>query len=171
MCWTAQMQTHFTNNLNINLTQGSLVDEKDIKSRLQHVFINRLVNNNGSKTKYYVDKIRNNSVTVKSFETQRYLIQMHKTKKRVALAQFRTGSHWLNIELGRWQGLDREERKCQRCEMGMVDDEEHMVFHCSKFNELREEYQDLFESVDVGDIDKFINNADKTYRIADFIHE
>jgi hypothetical protein len=127
-----------------------------------------MVNSEDSKTRFYVQQIRNNNVAGE-YKIQHYLEKMGKTKKRIALAQLRTGYHWLGVELGRWQGLDREERKCQRCAMQVVDDEQHMVFHCSKFNNIREEYSELFEGVEIGNVHQFLNNNEHSLKIAEFV--
>ena len=44
------------------------------------------------------------------------------------LAQLRTGSHQLRVETGRWERprVAREQRICQRCQSGEVNDEHHM---------------------------------------------
>ena len=60
------------------------------------------------------------------------------------LAQLRTGSHWLPEETGRWIGQSREERVCQRCKCGAIDDAAHMVFHCAEFTAQRRRYPQLF---------------------------
>ena len=40
---------------------------------------------------------------------------------RRILAQFRTGSHWLNVETGRHQGIARESRTCPMCNHRVVN--------------------------------------------------
>ena len=62
------------------------------------------------------------------------------------LAQLRTGSHWLAVESGRREGaaLPRDQRVCQRCHSGEVDDEAHMVFRCAALSVLRREHASLF---------------------------
>ena len=66
--------------------------------------------------------------------------------RRRRLAQFRTGSHWLGVEAGRWvvPRLPREERLCQRCSMAAVDDERHMLWECPALVDTRIQHIDLF---------------------------
>jgi hypothetical protein len=66
--------------------------------------------------------------------------------RRCRLAQFRTGSHWLGVEAGRWvvPRLPREERLCQRCSMAAVDDEAHMLWECPALVDARIQHIDLF---------------------------
>ena len=54
-----------------------------------------------------------------------------------ALIKFRCSSHKLEIEIGRRNGVDRENRLCKNCSMNTLGDEFHFVFECPKFNEHR----------------------------------
>ena len=47
-------------------------------------------------------------------------------RRREALAQLRTGSHWLAEETGRWSRLSREQRICPHCGSG-VEDVAHVI--------------------------------------------
>ena len=47
---------------------------------------------------------------------------------RIAFTRFRTSSHRLKVETGRWSRLPRERRLC-KCEMG-VQTEEHALVEC-----------------------------------------
>ena len=61
-----------------------------------------------------------------------YLQDIQSRRQRRALAQLRTGSHWLAVKLGRWTPhIPRAERTCQRCSSGQLDDLAHMVFSCT----------------------------------------
>ncbi len=75
---------------------------------------------------------------------------------RRIIAQFRTGSHWLNIETGRHQGIARQDRTCQMCNHRVlnpglpaaqfdsfdsdedaddpIEDEHHVIFACSGYH-------------------------------------
>jgi hypothetical protein len=51
---------------------------------------------------------------------------------RKCVAKFRTGSHWLEIQRGRFTKpqTEREDRLCKKCNLGLVEDEVHVVFIC-----------------------------------------
>lgn len=85
---------------------------------------------------------------------------MQKTRRRIAVAQFRTGS-LLQVEKGRWIGQSREERICRRCEMQVVDDERHMIFQCTGLDDIREQYSELYENVEVDDVRGFLEKEDE----------
>ena len=65
------------------------------------------------------------------------------------LLRLRLGAHNLRVATGRWEGLSRSERTCERCSEGVVEDEFHMVFECSTYDCVRSKYQDLFDCVDM----------------------
>ena len=44
------------------------------------------------------------------------------------------------IERGRYQKLDRGERKCNVCKSGEIGDEIHFVLICGYYKNIREEY-------------------------------
>jgi hypothetical protein len=66
-------------------------------------------------------------------------------RRREALAQLRTGSHWGAEETGRWARprVPREQRMCPHC-AGGGEDVSHIVLKCPLYTPLREQYADLF---------------------------
>ena len=52
----------------------------------------------------------------------------------------------LAIVTGRWHGVARADRLCQRCGASALDDERHLVFECSGFEDLRRTHSQLFGS-------------------------
>jgi hypothetical protein len=53
------------------------------------------------------------------------------------LAKFRTSSHKLNIEIGRYHGIPAEDRKCEVCNGGKVENEIHFLLECPLYTEER----------------------------------
>ena len=47
------------------------------------------------------------------------------------MAQFRSGTHWLKIETGRYENLTRAQRLCTEC--CVVEDEIHYLMECKQF--------------------------------------
>ena len=56
---------------------------------------------------------------------------------RIALCRFRTCNNRLPIEVGRWYGIERSERKCTLCNDNEIGDEYHYLFRCSSFSVIR----------------------------------
>ena len=64
---------------------------------------------------------------------------------RIAYTRFKLGSHWLRIETGRWSRIPRERRACA---CGEVQDEVHVLLHCTLLDNIRRQFGDLnFSSV------------------------
>ena len=66
-----------------------------------------------------------------------------------SLMRLRLGAHDLRVCTGRWERLPRDQRLCQRCQQGVVEDELHMVFECSLYQHLRahQRFAPLFAAV------------------------
>ena len=60
------------------------------------------------------------------------------------MARFRTGSHWLEIQQGRFIGVERQNRICKKCNLGVIEDEEHMLFVCPLYAHLRLKHSKVF---------------------------
>jgi hypothetical protein len=44
----------------------------------------------------------------------------------------RISDHVLEIERGRYNKINREQRICRQCHLTVIEDEEHFFFHCQK---------------------------------------
>ena len=53
------------------------------------------------------------------------------------LTKIRGGTNRLRIETGRWLSIPKEERFCEICSSGEVEDETHFMLVCSVYKELR----------------------------------
>ena len=56
------------------------------------------------------------------------------------MAKLRFSSNKLNIEIGRHNKIDRQDRKCVRCNLNDIEDEFHFVFVCPDYINLRNAY-------------------------------
>ena len=56
------------------------------------------------------------------------------------MAQLRSGILPLRIETGRFRGEDVNERICLLCEDNTVEDECHFLFHCKRYECIRERF-------------------------------
>lgn len=79
-------------------------------------------------------------------------------RQRSLCAQLRTGSLPLAIEVGRYKGIPEEEGLCVFCDLGVVKDEFHFIFHCPSYSDLR---NCLFEKIKWKNPDLFwLSDAD-----------
>ena len=51
----------------------------------------------------------------KEYREEPYVSQVEYHKYRSAITRFRISAHNLPIEKGRWQGIDKSERRCKKC--------------------------------------------------------
>ena len=125
------------------------------------------------------------------YQQEGYIQQCNNKHLRRVLAQFRTGSHWLNIETGRYTKVPQEERFCSICQRTVrppgvkyfdafdsdsdeerpdpVEDEHHAIFSCSGYVSARRAFDDLFPE-DVVSVGQFLAQPDCN-RIAKFLTE
>lgn len=98
-----------------------------------------------SKLLHYVQNVRGGCLEVECYGRAEYLGVVRERRRREALVQWRTGSHWGAEETGRWARpiMPRAQRLCPHCSGG-VEDVGHMVFDCPLYSRLREHYPDLF---------------------------
>ena len=74
------------------------------------------------------------------FEFEKYLDFIGERKYRTALSRFRLSSHNLNIEHGRYEGIPRDERLCNVCNMNAVETEYYFLLVCPRYTDLRRKF-------------------------------
>ena len=120
-----------------------------------------------------------------------YIQQADNSHLRRIIAQFCTGSHWLNIETGRHKKLPKQDRTCPICSFkltnpglppecwdafdtddessGHIEDEHHAIFDCPAYVYAREHFQDLFHS-HITTVSQFLNQP-QCNQLAKFLTE
>ncbi len=81
--------------------------------------------------------------------------------ERSLLAQWRYGILQIRLETGRYCNEKREDRLCKVCNEGVVEDQNHFIWHCSKYNEIRDKFVQLIKNSHAGwdnltENDKFV---------------
>jgi hypothetical protein len=151
-CWAGQV-TAFLHKFPAARRPGHLlrVNPAAVERQLRTDFIATFNGDNvGIKTMDYRTNIRGGSITVDQYRAPQYVQQLNGRFRATSLAQLRTGSHWLAVETGRWvrgtdgQRIPRQQRTCPHCTGEEVEDEQHMIFACPHYSDLRAEHQDLF---------------------------
>jgi hypothetical protein len=106
-----------------------------IKNRILDIYKQdwyRKINNSSRLSSYCIFK--------HEFNQDLYLSVINTNKFRIALTKFRLSAHNLAIETGRHQGTPREERKCQKCTMNVIENEFHFLLICPNYYNLRKQY-------------------------------
>ena len=60
--------------------------------------------------------------------------------------KLRIGNHKLLIETGRYDQISRDNRLCHRCGSNQIEDEFHLLFHCTKYCSFRDELNKNIEN-------------------------
>lgn len=79
------------------------------------------------------------------YETENYVKSYMSKQERSFLAQLRCGVLPLRVETGRYNGLRPEQRTCQICDSGEVENECHFILDCDKYTTER---QILYSKID-----------------------
>lgn len=75
---------------------------------------------------------------------EQYLYLLYDNRYRVALSRLRCSSHALEIEKGRHNKIERDNRICKQCSRNNIEDEIHFVLYCDKYRDNRSE---MFEKI------------------------
>ena len=65
-------------------------------------------------------------------------LKIQNFNSRKILIKFRISDHNLEVELGRYKRIPRDQRHCKVCKV--LDDEYHFLFHCQINSNLRNTY-------------------------------
>ncbi len=72
------------------------------------------------------------------YENESYLCDISCVHLRKALAQFQRGNTQLEVVLGVWKGVPYAGRLCRGCDLGKVEDEEHLLLVYPNIQKVRE---------------------------------
>ena len=75
-----------------------------------------------------------------------YLDLTRKLNNRKELVKLRIGNHKLLIETGRYDQIPRDNRLCPTCKSNQIEDEIHLLFHCTKYCSFRDEFYKKIEN-------------------------
>ncbi len=65
-----------------------------------------------------------------AFDIEEYLLKMPKSS-RIVIRGFRTSNNKLPVNVGRYTGVSREERICNKCNVNVMGDEFHIILECT----------------------------------------
>jgi hypothetical protein len=134
-CWANKIKTAIT-DLGFPYILDNFQTEHNyypiIKRRIRDQFIqtwNASINNT-SKLEYYCQ-------FKKSFGYEQYLDVVKNDTLRKHLTCFRMSSHRLEIEVGRFNGIPRQDRLCKLCDQTVPESEYHFMMTCPLYSDLR----------------------------------
>jgi len=91
-------------------------------------------------------KLRTYATFKENISVESYVKQYYTRDARSLLAQFRLGILPLHIETGRYANLPVENRLCNVCNSGDIEDEIHFLCKCQKYVEERKDLYDYLMS-------------------------
>ncbi len=113
----------------------TMLKVEKVKHNMRLAFIEKLFTNReiriSMQTRYLHFKGR-------SYESESYLCDISCVQLRKALAWFRCGNLQLEVVLSAWKGVPYIERLCRGCDLGKVEDEEHLLLVCSSTQKVKE---------------------------------
>ena len=165
----------FMENVNLNTQWCQTIQILNASQQLNTRSFNALEfptfakkNLNGNFSKYWKSRISDRNVEKKlslyndikpTLSKSPYLDKLP-FKQRKSITKFITSNHDLMIERGRHIGLNRCERICKTCTSKSIEDEEHFLYTCPTYQELRHKYISPNLS---------LNTPDTNPKLADFI--
>lgn len=118
---------------------------KEIKKIITNIFF-RDARDQWNKNVKEKPKLRTYILFKRLYEPEQYVIYVKCRAHRALLAQIRGGSASLEIELGRYRGLDVNKRICKLCSKD-IEDEIHFCIKCTVLEEERERLFKYMEKI------------------------
>ncbi len=80
-------------------------------------------------------------VKIHDFENRKVLLNTNLERNvRNLVAKLKSGLLPLRLEMGHYKGMNREDRICQVCDKGEMEDEIHFLFRCKPLKHTRKAY-------------------------------
>ena len=103
-----------------------------------HKVKNKLYSLTDSSKLYLYSKLKS------EIKLEDYLIKETNFKTRQLITKFRVSDHCLEIEIGRYKNIPREQRICKECNKE-VDDEYHFFLNCNNNRNLRTKFFNIIQ--------------------------
>jgi hypothetical protein len=111
----------------------NILNTKSLKKTLlknyENMFFEKLRSFNINNKLFLYSKIKTNYIIEPFIENSNF-------ENRKLIVKMRISDHVLEIERGRYNKINSEQRICRQCHLNVIEDEEHFFFHCQKKPEL-----------------------------------
>ena len=142
-------QGFYQNVMKILKSYDPSFELNELETIVQHQ-LSEFINNVKNKyTTFWKHKLQNSSKLsfLASFKTIFNLTFVKNSSHRRLLCQFRTSSHKLSIESGRYQNISRQQRLCEYCNSNEVEDEHHFSISCKYYEQQRNDFHDILQNI------------------------
>ena len=99
--------------------------KKTLLENYENMFFEKLRSFNINNNLFLLSKIKTNYIIEPFIENSNF-------ENRKLIVKMRISDHVLEIERGRYNKINREQRICRQCHLNVIEDEEHFFFHCQK---------------------------------------
>jgi hypothetical protein len=82
-------------------------------------------------------KLRTYILFKENFQVENYVKYSKNRLNRSLIAQLRSGTLPLNIEIGRFRHIELENRTCTLCDLNVIENEFHFVCQCPVYSDCR----------------------------------
>ncbi len=113
----------------------TMLSVKKVKHNMQLAFIEKFFTNREIGTSVQTRYLRFKDTL---YESENYLCDIKCVQLQKALARFRCGNLQLEVVLGAWKGVPYVERLRRGCDLGKVEDEEHLLLVYPNTQKVRE---------------------------------
>ncbi|XP_078346867.1 uncharacterized protein LOC144632140 [Oculina patagonica] len=105
----------------------------------------------------------------KDYQLEEYLTTVKNPAHRISITKLRLGVHSLRIQTGKYENagasIPVEERKCLVCKENRIEDEQHFLMYCKRYNDVRKELHSIVSQtdprfVDLTDHEKYLLKLD-----------
>ncbi|KAL3686391.1 hypothetical protein R1sor_008965 [Riccia sorocarpa] len=114
-----------------------------LRGQLTEKVLDRIWHNPSSRLLYY----RRDIARERTLTEQAYLTESFPLKIRHLIAKYRISSHDLQVEVGRWRNIPREQRICTLCDLQKVENEYHVILACPRYSHIR-----ISQGIDMEDL-------------------
>ncbi len=146
-CWKANimkllnmigLKNFCFNSCNNTYIKRKLISFTDIMKAIYEFQWRNELNRKESRNKKGGNKLRTYYTFKKEFIYENYLDFQTKFSLRKNITKLRISAHKLEIEIGRYKNIPVQNRICKRCNLNKVEDEQHIITSCSKYDQYRE---------------------------------
>jgi hypothetical protein len=114
---------------NMSIEQLTRMLKTSIHDTIETEWKSRISKTTGTK-KSNNNKLRTYSTFKRQYKLEPYLQCIKKKAHRISLCRFRTSTHTLRVEQGRYQSLNLVDRTCIYCSLNVLEDEIHFLLEC-----------------------------------------
>ena len=117
------------------------LDVTDIIERQKEAYLSAFINSEALSTLVLYRSLQ------PEYRYAHYLSVVQSFPNRRLISRFRCGCHGLRVDTGRFVNTPRDDRVCEVCKSGCVENEHHFLFDCPAYAHIRYSHATLFQGI------------------------